>query len=467
MFTGSRSGIVVSVIVGMLGGAVIMGLGLASFLTGIVLGAVYGLLFALVARPRASTPGAGLLWGLGFALLMWLIGPAGLFPLLNGMPQMGMLDTARAHFPELVAYLLCLGLPLGITLGTWGALRPVADRVAFSWPRAIVVGGVAGIIGGWAFGRWMEQVDFYPLIAGILSSNDRSLGVGLHFAIAIVIGASFGILFQRDVRHAGSSLGWGMAYGIFWWFLGPLTLLPLLTRQWPDWSFAHASNLFGSLVGHIIYGLLVGLIYALLDRLWVAFFHDTDPLNREVEGPGTRTLQTLGWGALAALTGGLVFSLVMVQIGFLPRVAALAHGSSPALGFVVHLAISALIGATFGLLFHYEAPTAGAGIAWGLVYGLMWWFIGPLTLMPILLGGSFTWTVQAAELLMPSLIGHLLYGGVTAAVFMWLQLRHEAWLRLDPRLAAREARRFTPAGTPSPAVWLFILTLGVLLPVIL
>ncbi|MFN8475559.1 MAG: hypothetical protein U0822_25480 [Anaerolineae bacterium] len=467
MFTSGKSGIVVSVVFGMLGGALIMGLGLASFLTGVVLGAVYGLFFALLARPRARTAGAGLLWGLGFALLMWLIGPAGLFPLLSGMPQMGMLDTARAHFPELVAYLLCLGLPLGIGLGTWGAFRPAVDRVAFSWPRAIVVGGVAGVIGGWAFGKWMEQVNFYPLIAGILSSSDRSLGVGLHFVIAIIIGASFGILFQRDVRHAGSSLGWGMAYGIFWWFLGPLTLLPLLTRQWPDWTYSHASDLFGSLVGHIIYGLIVGLLYAVIDRLWVAFFHDTDPLNRQVEGPGTRTLQTLGWGALAALTGGLVFSLVMLQIGFLPRVASLAHGSSPALGFVVHLAISALIGATFGILFHYEAPTAGAGIAWGLVYGLMWWFIGPLTLMPILLGGTFTWTMQAADLLMPSLIGHLLYGGVTAAVFMWLQLRHEAWLRLDPRLAAREARRFTPVGTPAPAVWLFLLALGVLLPVIL
>ncbi|MFN8484285.1 MAG: hypothetical protein U0768_14705 [Anaerolineae bacterium] len=462
-----KSGIVVSVIVGALGGALMMGLGLASILTGVVLGAVYGLVFALLARPRASSPGAGLLWGLGFALLLWLAGPAGLFPLLGGMPQMGMLDTARAHFPELVAYLLCLGLPLGIALGTWGTFQPAVDRVAFSWPRAIIVGGVAGVIGGWAFGKWMEQVNFYPLIAGIFNSSDRSLGVGLHFVIAIIIGASFGILFQRDVRHAGSSLGWGMAYGIFWWFLGPLTLLPLLTLHWPDWSYAHASDLFGSLVGHIIYGLLVGLIYALIDRLWVAFFHDSDPLNREAEGPGTRTLQTLGWGALAALAGGLVFSLVMVQVGFLPRVAALAHGSSPALGFIVHLAISALIGGTFGVLFHYEAPTAGAGIAWGLVYGLMWWFIGPLTLMPILLGGSFAWTMQAADLLLPSLIGHLLYGGVTAAVFMGLQLRHEAWLRLDPRLAAREARRFTPAGTPAPAVWLFLLALGVLLPVIL
>ena len=39
-----------------------------------------------------------------------------------------------------------------------------------------------------------------------------------------------------------------------------------------------------------------------------------------------------------------------------------------------------------GLLFRRESYTYGVGLAWGLVYGLMWWLLGPLTLMPILLG---------------------------------------------------------------------------------
>ncbi|MCA1673359.1 MAG: hypothetical protein LC799_14565, partial [Actinobacteria bacterium] len=377
---------VASLVVGCLGGAVIWAIGLASLVIGVALGGLYGLLFALLVARRAVSPGAGLLWGLGYALLLWLSGPAGLFPLLGGAgeaPAMGMLDTARAHFPELVAYLLCFGLPLGLTLGILGGLRPLPGQTRFSLPRALVVGGAAGVVGGWAFGKWMAQVNFFPLIAGLVNSDSLMVGVTLHFVIAVIIGATFGMLFQRDVRGLGSCLGWGLAYGIFWWFLGPLTIMPLWQGNPLDWSYQQGAALFGSLVGHVIYGLLVGLVYAALDRLWVGFFYSSDPINREVEGPGTRTLRSLGWGAVASLAGGLLFSLVMVATGVLPQVANLVGGSSPVLGFAVHMGISTLIGMSYGVLFAYEAPDFGSGIAWGLLYGLTWWFVGHLTLLPV------------------------------------------------------------------------------------
>jgi uncharacterized membrane protein YagU involved in acid resistance len=298
-----------------------------------------------------------------------------------------------------------------------------------------------------------------------VNASSRETGITLHYAIAILIGASFGVLFQRDVRGHGSSMGWGMAYGLLWWFVGPLTLLPLLLGKPIDWSVARGGDLFGSLVGHVIYGLIVGLIYATLDRLWLGFFHESDPINRE--GVGLRSLESLGRGAVASLAGGLVFSLVMLSIGALPRVAAIVGGTSSVLGFIVHLVISALIGMSFGLLFQHEAPNVGSGIVWGMLYGLIWWFLGALTLFPILLGQPFDWSAQAAGGLLPSLIGHLFYGAATAAVFLWLERRHAAWLELDPRIAAREAKRRRPVGTPAPALWLFALGLGMLLPVML
>ncbi len=456
-------------VVGCLGGTVIWALGLASPVTGVALGGLYGVLFALLVVRKALGPGSGLLWGLGYALLLWLAGPAGLFPLMGGAPAMGMLETARAHFPELVGYLLFFGPPLGLTLGLLGSLHPAPGQAHFSLPRALLVGGSAGVVGGWVFGRWMSKVDFFPLISGLVNSDSPMVGMTLHFTIAIFIGASFGVLFQRDVRGLGSSLGWGLAYGIFWWFLGPLTLLPILGGNPVDWSYQHAGGtlLFGSLIGHVIYGLLVGLIYAGLDRLWVLFFYESDPINREPEGPAMRTLLSLRRGAVASLAGGLLFGLVMVAVGELPKVAGLVGGSSPLLGFAVHMIIGALIGMSYGALFRHESPDVGSSIAWGLLYGLVWWFVGQLTLFPILLDGSFTWTPTAADAGLPSLIGHLIYGAATAGVFLLLERRHDDWQRLDPRIAARESRRQRPVGTPAPALWLFVLGLGVMLPIIL
>ena len=460
-------GIVLCLLLGALGGAVGRGL-VATFEAGILFGAAYGVAFALLAGPRATTPGAGLIWGLGFAFVLWLAVPVGLLSATaDGMHGMGMIDAARARFPQLVAYVLCFGTPLGIGLGTWGTLRREEGCPPFSWPRALVVGGLAGVVGGWAFGKWMAQVGFFPLIAGLVGSQSRMVGVTLHFAFAIIIGASLGVLFQRDLRGYGSSMGWGMAYGILWWFVGPLTVLPIWAGQPLDWSWQRGAALFGSLVGHIVYGLLAGLIYGAFDKLWVGFFTESDPIHREPEGPGLNLLHSLKWGALASIGGGLALDLALVASGAMPQVLWAMGGGSPVLGFLGSLALSTALGMTYGILFHREAPSFGAAVVWGLLFGLIRWYLDPLTLEPVLLRGTFDWSASAASALLPSLVGQLLFGAVTAWSFLALERRHAAWLLLDPRIAAREARRRRPEGTPAPGLWVFALGTGVLLPILL
>src|SRR4029077_1905102 len=149
--------------VGAAGGASLSLTGLVAPVTGLLLGCLYGLIFCLVARPRANTPGAGLLWGLAFAMVFWLAGPAAIGRLfVSASPgSTMMLDTVRARVPDLVSYILFFGAPLGIVLGTVNRRhtpgRP--GQAKFSLSRAVVVGGLAGFSGGGGFcwGGWEQN----------------------------------------------------------------------------------------------------------------------------------------------------------------------------------------------------------------------------------------------------------------------------------------------------------------------
>ena len=458
----------VGLVAGLLGGAV-ESAALGTALTpNLLIGGLFGPVFAVLFERRARTPGAGLIWGLASAFLMWLVFPAGLRPLFSrGFHSMAALGDARDQFPLLVGYLVCLGMPVGLALGTRNAWRSSESESHFNWTRAMVAGGLAGVLAGAIFDRWMSAGEFFPLLSGISQLPSRGTSLVLQFLIAVTMGVIFGVLFQRDVRGYGSCMGWGIGYAILWWFLGPMTLLPIATRTPVDWSSEAGSAVFGSVVGHILYGLILGVSYATIDRIWIRLFIESDPLNREPRGPGVRTLQSLGWGAMAGLAGGIVASPIMLKTGVLTKVAGLDTSFSNWHGLLVHLIVSAAIGMTFGILFRNESTNLSAGVAWGWLFGLIWWYVGPMTLLPLMLTGVCDWSTDAASALLPSLIGHLVFGAVTACVFLVLQNRYQRWMLLDPRIAAREKRRVRPLGTPAPALWFLVLGLGVLLPILL
>jgi uncharacterized membrane protein YagU involved in acid resistance len=434
----------------------------------ILVGGIFGLAFGLFFARRANTPGAGLIWGLGSALLLWFVTPTGIdVSLLRAASSAAMLSDALARFPQLVAYLVCLGMPVGVILGVRECLRAKQEQPKFRWGRAVVAGGLAGTISGLAFSGWEYAGGYLPLLQGLPEFESQAMAVMLHFLVALLIGTIFGMLFQRDVRGYGSSMGWGLGFGIFLWFFGPLTIFPIIGRQPLDWSAEQGTTLFGSLVGYIIYGVILGTVYAFLDRIWVRLFIESDPLNREPEGLGVHFLRSVEWGGLAGLVGGFVSLPVMIATGILPKIAAVDTSFGGIHGVVIHLLISVGIGMTYGLLFRNEAPSIGLGIPWGFLFGMIWWYVGPLTLLPLILTGVYDWRASAAAALLPSLIGHLIYGGATAFTFLVLERRYKRWLLLDPRIAAREQRRLRPLGTPAPALWFFALGLGVLLPILL
>ena len=117
-------------------------------------------------------------------------------------------------------------------------------------------------------------------------------------------------------------------------------------------------------------------------------------------------------GAFAGLLGGSVFGVWMAEKGVLAAIASMGGGSSPLLGLVMHLVISMGIGASFAVLYFRVAVGLIPSILWGLVYGFIWWFLGPLTLMSLMMGAGLQWTASAVGQTIQSLIWHLVFGGV-------------------------------------------------------
>lgn len=313
----------------------------------------------------------------------------------------------------------------------------------------------------------MYEGDFYPLISGFGTIGSHFGTVVFHFAVACVIGATFGLLFQKDVRNLGSAMGWGVAYAMFWWFLAQLTLFPIAAGGRIDWSSEHASQLFGPMVGHILFGLILGIVYSGADRMWARLFIEADPINRKREAPGVRLLLSLSWGSVAGFSGGLAALPLMIHTGVIARLAGLDSSLSLVVGICLHLVVSTFIGASFGVLFRGETSNVVFGSLWGLLFGLMWWYAGPLTLLPLIRTGECDWRPVAAAQLLPSLVAHVLFGLVVANVFLGFERRHKRGLLADPRYAALEGARTRPVDTPAPALCAFVLGIGVLLPILL
>ena len=128
-------------------------------------------------------------------------------------------------------------------------------------------------------------------------------------------------------------------------------------------------------------------------------------------------------GAVGGLIGGIAFGILMGMMGMLPMIAGMVGSSSVVVGFIVHMAISVFIGVTFGLIFGWRSRTYLSGIGWGLFFGLIWWVLGPIVLMPMMMGMGLQFAAAFTSPMLMSLMGHLLYGALTGLGFAWYSQR--------------------------------------------
>ena len=135
--------------------------------------------------------------------------------------------------------------------------------------------------------------------------------------------------------------------------------------------------------------------------------------------------KTLKFGVYAGVAGGVVFGGMMAMMGMLPMVGQMVGQPSAIIGFLVHLVISAIIGASFAVILGPFTNSKGSGLLNGLIYGAIWWVLGPLTLMPLGLGMGVTWNFAAASAMLPSLFGHFVYGAILGFGYAWLSSSRE------------------------------------------
>lgn len=127
--------------------------------------------------------------------------------------------------------------------------------------------------------------------------------------------------------------------------------------------------------------------------------------------------RSLSAGVAGGLAGGLLFGIMMSAMGMMGMVAGLANSSSLAVGWAIHLVISAAFGIGFAVVLGSLATSTGRSAALGAGYGMIAWVAGALVAMPLMMGMP---ALQIGQTQLQSLIGHVLYGVIAGVVYQRL-----------------------------------------------
>ena len=139
----------------------------------------------------------------------------------------------------------------------------------------ILPGSIAGVIGGIVFGMLMTMQ--MPMIMEMaipgMYGFGPSLAIGwiLHLFHSAILGAVFGVLITLtnigQLLDSNLKLGVaGLLYGIILWVILASFVMPAwvgamteMSPTVPDWNIQ-------SLMGHAVYGVILGIAYAVLAR---------------------------------------------------------------------------------------------------------------------------------------------------------------------------------------------------------
>ena len=133
-------------------------------------------------------------------------------------------------------------------------------------PKNLVTGAAAGVVAGIPLGIIMQVRDADPammpgvkmiaLVGDLISDPSTGLGWLIHLFNSALFGAVFVLLFSRWLTRRGPAMLLGLVYGAAWWVVGALWIMPAWLGM-DDMIFEVGANQWWSLIGHLIYGLLL------------------------------------------------------------------------------------------------------------------------------------------------------------------------------------------------------------------
>jgi uncharacterized membrane protein YagU involved in acid resistance len=124
-------------------------------------------------------------------------------------------------------------------------------------------GAVAGLVAGIPLGIIMQSRDMIPMVGDLIGQASTGWGWLVHLFNSALFGVIFVMLFGRWLARPVAAVGLGLLYGFAWWVLGALTIMPAWLGM-SEMIFEIDTNAWWSLLGHLIYGLILGLGVVLL-----------------------------------------------------------------------------------------------------------------------------------------------------------------------------------------------------------
>ena len=131
------------------------------------------------------------------------------------------------------------------TISAHRVLKPTLNRTL-----------LGSVVGGMIFGMLMQMMNMIKTVAMLVSSTSTGVGWLIHLVISMVFGIAFLIGLSAIPLRAPAAII-GLLYGVVLWVVGFLVIMPLKLHM----SLFHFDSMaWKSLMGHMIYGLILAII---------------------------------------------------------------------------------------------------------------------------------------------------------------------------------------------------------------